>query len=324
MNNHQPTNKPMTVWIIGAVLLLIIVAAVGFLLMQNTAEEPAATQSQSKAPVNPRYTGTNFSIQPPLGWQEKTIQGALVAFEDDLDYYPEENPAHDINFMTYCAVTFDNDQGLSFSEIIDYIKNETISAIPTAHFTTETADTIDGYSAAYLEAGMLQQDINFLVHITLVDIADKYYMISCNTTKEKWEDYRDIFYEFAQSFQYGAETADVNVNTATQPTNSTVAGTEARYEISADPVPGTKHFMLDVVDGTINYDTITVSAGDSFRITLMEEGRPVEFTFPSTGQTSQNGTFTTTVGKDATDDTVSMTCLNKNCGELTLIIKSAQ
>jgi len=49
---------------------------------------------------------------------------------------------------------------------------------------------------------MSQQEVDYTVFLAVILKGDKYYVISGNTTTDKWTDYEDLFYQTARSFVF--------------------------------------------------------------------------------------------------------------------------
>ncbi|MFA5134413.1 MAG: hypothetical protein WC505_01340 [Patescibacteria group bacterium] len=104
------------------------------------------------------------------------------------------------------------------------------------------------------------------------------------------------------------------VNTA-QNTNTAV--TEAPYTMSGN----TKVFSLELVNGQLNYKTMTVYAGDSVQIKLTSDGQPVDFQFQNVPEAvSTAGIFNTTIQENDQGGTYYLICADNTCGSIAVTV----
>jgi len=103
--------------------------------------------------------------------------------------------------------------------------------------------------------------------------------------------------------------------TTTKNTNTVV--TEAPYVVE-----GAKRvYSLQLVNGLLNYKTMTFHPGDSVEIRLTEAGQPVDFYFQEvTAAASTNGIFGTNINTDDPGGTYHLICKNRECGGITVTV----
>jgi len=304
-----------TLLIVIIAVLVIGAGVVIYFVSQNKEDGTATNTTQTnlsltnQAPEPERYIGNDFTIISPEDWQYATIPGALTAFQNANETHPEGSAAAKINFRTYIAVSFDNVQGRTLEEISSFLQQETLGAIPSTKFVSLTDETVDGQAAKFLEAELTQQEVDYKILLAVVLKGDKYFIISSSTTTDKWSEYKNLFYNTARSFKFKYEAT----------VDSTAADSNtAPYIIESDPNPNTKHFSLELVDGKFNYDRINVNFGDSFKISLTENGKPVDFIFEGQEVSSENGVYSTTI--TATDaGSVMIKCKDKDCGQVEFV-----
>jgi hypothetical protein len=83
----------------------------------------------------------------------------------------------------------------------------------------------------------------------------------------------------------------------------------------------TKVFSLQLVNGLLNYKTMTFHAGDMVEVRLTSDGQPVDFMFQEvTAAASTNGVFGTSIANDDQGGTYHLICKNQSCGSLTLTV----
>ena len=148
------------------------------------------------------FEGEQFTISIPQGWVQTQMPGTLVTITNINESHPQEPNAQKINFKSYFAVSSDNTQGRSLNQIFEEVKAGILQAISSASITGVSDETIDGMPAKFIELNLTQQDINFTVMLTIVMKGDKYFVISFNTTTNKRQEYKNLFYQTAKSFKF--------------------------------------------------------------------------------------------------------------------------
>jgi len=195
--------------VIAAVVIVILAVGVGIgYWLSYEAKAPADGQpmidqkgaqgSQSDA----SFIGDDFTLIPPAGWIRTQIPSTLVSYQNSRETQPKGSAAEKINFKSYLAVSFDSTNGQSLVQIAELVKNQTKGVAPAISFASAIDGTIGGQPAKFMEADLLMQDVNFKVAIAVAMKGDKYFIISFNTTAEKWPEYRDIFYNALNSFKF--------------------------------------------------------------------------------------------------------------------------
>lgn len=199
--------KTTSLTIIIIILSLVIVGGgVAFYLTNKKQTNNRVLNDNSANSITDEvYTDKDFSIKPPEKWQKVSMPNTLVAFRNPNESFPKNSPAARINFNSYIAVSFDNTQQRTFSEFVEFIKQKTKELVPSVVYTEQVEKQINGQPAKFIELEMTQQDINFKVLMVSVNAQDKYYLISCNTTIGKWDQYKELFYSTAESFKLSSE-----------------------------------------------------------------------------------------------------------------------
>ena len=136
----------------------------------------------------------DFSINVPEGWQETAAPQGISAMVVNINEEVTDPAAKRINFKSYFSISYDSSQGRSREEYLEYTKNILEQSIPEIVFTHQEAQAI--------EAEITQQGVDFKVLIVMVNGVgeEDIWAISFNTTKDKWNEYKDLFYETAGSF----------------------------------------------------------------------------------------------------------------------------
>jgi len=211
--DEKPKKSPL----LPIIIVIVIVVGVGigaYFFMQGS--EETDTNANTNQTAENRYKADTFSIVQPTGWEQVSLQGALVAFNDPGDTYPEGSIEAVNQFKSYMAVVFDNMHEQSLDELIKMTKDATLQANPSVTFAETTEETIDGQTAKIIEGQVTQQDTNFKIIMAFIAKGDRYFVITGNTSAEKWDSYQDTFYQVIRSFQFEYE---VETDTNTDNTN---------------------------------------------------------------------------------------------------------
>lgn len=117
---------------------------------------------------------------------------------------------------------------------------------------------------------------------------------------------------------FGKKEKATNSNTATNnaPVNTNVVVTEAPFIRSGN----TKIFSLKLIDGQLNYKTMTFYAGDNIQVNLTSDGQPVDFEFQSVGVKSTSGVFSTQINTTDPGGVYQLVCSDRSCGAVTVTV----
>ncbi|MDD5569133.1 MAG: hypothetical protein PHG23_01845 [Candidatus Pacebacteria bacterium] len=192
--------------IIFLVALVVIVAGAVFYYF-NFVNKLGFLPAGGNSPVTSQdsdkpYVGDDFTFIPPAGWIRVEMPRTLVAYQNAKEIQPKGSAAEKVHFKSYFAVSFDNANGQKLNEVADLVKQQIKNAAPGFSFVSETEGIIGGQPAEIVEGDLLSQDVNFKVMVATVLSRDKYFTISANTTAEKWPEYRDVFYNVLESFEF--------------------------------------------------------------------------------------------------------------------------
>ncbi len=174
----------------------------------KTVNDAKATNTTVNANINTNavtadglYVGDDFTVIQPAGWVQGQIPGTLASFQNLKETHAAGSPAAKINFKSYIAVSFDNTNGKTLDQVYQTTVDSVTSSIPSAKTFAASNETVNGLSAKFAAMELNQQDVTYTV-LMAVYLADrKYYVMSFNTTTEKWIGYKDKFYEVARSFK---------------------------------------------------------------------------------------------------------------------------
>lgn len=207
--------------ILFSIILIIVLAILAgvyifnknksFVAVENNEElqnDQNETLSENQAETNNNIAGNNqlvtddFSMELPVGWS-KIVNAAegVSAMAANLDEIINDPAAKEINFKSYLAVSLDTIPGKTVEEYMQLIKDELQNAVSGAVFSNENNITINGRSARAVEIEMSQEGINFKVLIVAIKgNGDDVWVISYNTIKSNWDNYKEEFSDSVKSF----------------------------------------------------------------------------------------------------------------------------
>jgi hypothetical protein len=125
----------------------------------------------------------DFSITLPQGWEGRPAPMGASAMAIDINEEVTDPAAKKINFQSYFAISYDTLQDRSREEYVQYIKDSLTVVSPEVNFAEEK-----------------QIDFKVLMILVWTDGEDVW-TLSLNTTENKWEEYKDLFYQTADNFQ---------------------------------------------------------------------------------------------------------------------------
>lgn len=160
----------------------------------------AENQGETGQPQS-RIITDDFSLDIPAGWEETAPAMGASVMAVYANEEVEDPAARKINFKSYLAVSYDTLQGKDIAGYLQTVRNSLLQAIPSVLFTAERDMTVNGNAAHAIEAELTQQGADFKILIILISgEGEDIWVISFNTTKNGWDDYRKTFYDTANSF----------------------------------------------------------------------------------------------------------------------------
>jgi len=83
---------------------------------------------------------------------------------------------------------------------------------------------------------------------------------------------------------------------------------------------GLKVYALKLVNGLLDYKTMTLHPGDRIEIRLTSDGQPVDFKFQEVPAASTNGIFGTDINTTDPGGTYHLVCVDRECGSITVTV----
>ncbi len=210
---NQPAVKSNAVLTYSVIVIVVILAGLGIYWFvkkdDSTLKDGGAVNQETSTYVNANtnaagssstYIGDGFTVLQPSGWIQSRIQGSLASFQRANESHGEGSPAEKINFKSYIAISFDSTNGRTLDQVDQATIDGITAAIPSAKSFAVNDETINGIPARLTAFELQQQDVSYTVLVAVFMADEKYYVMSFNTTTEKWIGYKDSFYEVARSF----------------------------------------------------------------------------------------------------------------------------
>lgn len=161
----------------------------------TTTSKTVSDKSQNKIVTD------SFSINLPDGWTQTTAPTGVIAMAVNSNDNITDPEAKKINFQSYFAVVYNALSGKSMKEYTQLVKDSLQQKFGSVVFVKEQDLTINGQPVHQIEIEINQQGVNFKALLVLIKgQVDDAWMLSFNTTKSNWEDYKEIFYTTADSF----------------------------------------------------------------------------------------------------------------------------
>jgi|GEM_PF-1281306 len=143
----------------------------------------------------------DFSVNLPKGWQRAEAGIGISAMAVNIEENVTDPAAQKINFKTYLAVVYDTLQNRTLGDYLQSAKNGLRQAVPSVVFAKEEELSVNGRPTFTLEAELTQQGVNFYVLMAMIKgEGDDVWVMSFNTVKDSWQEYKKEFYNTINSF----------------------------------------------------------------------------------------------------------------------------
>ena len=183
--------------IVSAILIviLIIIILVYFLILK-----PSAIDNGSGIPKK-IIENKFFSVKLPEGWIEvEPVYGSIATVVKNQELI-NDTYAQKLNFRSYYSVLRDTVGDKTEQEYLEEIKNSLKKNFTDIMISDEEIKESNGAKIYFMESKLNEQNVDFTI-LLAVNIKDQdVWTISFNTLSEKWEEYKDVFYQIADSFE---------------------------------------------------------------------------------------------------------------------------
>ena len=144
----------------------------------------------------------DFEMVLPQGWIKSDPAAGVSAMAVNADEQLDDPAAEQINFKSYFAVSRDIIEDGGPSEYMKVIENSLREIIPGISFSEERDMEISGRNARAVKAEMNQKGVDFnALMVSIKGDGNDVWTISFSTTKNKWEEYKESFFNVANSFK---------------------------------------------------------------------------------------------------------------------------
>ncbi len=200
--------KTILILTISVIIALAVGGGTGYYLGKSSQQEiPNNGLTSPYKPAVEKGTTVekdDFSIYIPKGWAEaaQPPMGVALTIVNKAEEITDP-AAKRINFQSYYSVLYDNLEGNATEEYYDKVKQSLIEDIPGGGtIVLEETKTINGKDYFFVAAEFTQREIKFKALIVIIPGEDNdMWMVSFNTLNSKWDDYKDLFYQIAESFE---------------------------------------------------------------------------------------------------------------------------
>jgi len=157
-------------------------------------------------PATQKETGNNlvtddFQITPPPGWEGRPAPEGVLAIAINPSEIMTDQEAVKIGFKSYFAVNKDDLQGKTREEYIRFMEEEIGKISSSMNFDTVWTTKANGKDATVLDISINRQNVELKISLFLVWNEEDVWVISFNTTDDKWEEYKDVFFTSGTSFK---------------------------------------------------------------------------------------------------------------------------
>jgi len=196
--------KKTIIFFVSGVIIFAAGGLVGFYLAIRGIDFGFSAQPNEDraAQEDATITREGFSITLPKGWKEvQPPAGVSLMAANSGEEIKDEN-LKKINFKSYYTVIYDNLQGRTLKEYVDYIKEMTTQYTPGLKFVSEEETAINDKEGYRLEAEVTQQGADFKVVILLVPGQNEdIWSLSMSTGVDDWEKKEEFFSDLAKTFK---------------------------------------------------------------------------------------------------------------------------
>lgn len=143
----------------------------------------------------------SFSVKLPEGWVEiDPISGSLAMAIKNEELIIDAT-AQGIGFRSYYSVLRDIYDKENEQEYLNKVKDSLKQSFAEIATTNEGTKETDNGKVYFIESKFNQQDIDFIVLLAIKIKDQNVWIMSFNTIEEKWEEYKNLFYQVAESFK---------------------------------------------------------------------------------------------------------------------------
>ncbi len=191
--------KNKTLIIIGIAVIAVVGIGIVIYLSQNGEKTDNGSETGRGGGVLEK---NDFSIMMPENWAEMAAPTGVSAMVVNIDEEVTEPEAQRINFKTYYSVVYDTLNERSREEYLQSFAATLKQTVPDIVIGHEKEEKIDNWDVYFVEAEFNQRDIDFKILLVIfMEEGESVWILSFNSLKNAWNDYKDLFYQVARSFK---------------------------------------------------------------------------------------------------------------------------
>ena len=189
--------------LIGAIIIVSVGLAIAIGIYFKRTDTPLSPLGSSEQmPEEKTLVKDDFSILSPQGWEEASAPAGVSLMMIKPGEKMTDPAAEKLNFKSYFSVSHDSPQSKTKEEYLQDVRNGLKQAFPDIVYDKDESITLGAGEAQAMEFAITQQGVDFKVLLNLVwGKNNDAWVISFNTTKDKWNEYKNLFYRITDSFR---------------------------------------------------------------------------------------------------------------------------
>lgn len=198
---------------IGLVLLLLVGLSVGAVIFFKNRQSAGTTLPENDGVSDIAGDSStalalvkkDFSVVPPAGWKEVSAPAGVLLMVANLDENITDPALIQRGFRSYFTVGYQGLEGKSQEDFLQFIRDSLSQSFPDIAYSKDEAADFAGGRGQTMEMTLTQGGSPFKVMVTtLWGNSEDAWVISFNTTPDRWSDYGSQFYQVADSFRLTA------------------------------------------------------------------------------------------------------------------------
>lgn len=183
-----------------SIVLILVLSLGGYFVWDNYFSPAPQEQEEEDSVTFKTFEKEEFEMQIPDFWVSMEAPEGIKAFLSNLN--EEEKDGEKEGFRSYLAVTYDARGEKTMPEFLSYVKETLSGTLSDIEFEDQLETEIDGRKAQVSEAVIMQEGYQFNTLLVIIEgEGEDVWTLSFNTSKIKWNDSKDLFYQMAESFK---------------------------------------------------------------------------------------------------------------------------
>lgn len=179
--------------------IILAVVLVGAVLVYFLVLKPSiVTNIESQKDI---MENESFSVKLPEGWVEIDPVYESLAMAIKGEELIIDTNAQEINFRSYYSILRDVYNKENEQEYLNEVRESLKQSFTGLTVANEETRETDNGKIYFIDSKFNQQNIDFRVLLAIKIKDQSVWIISFNTIEEKWEEYKNLFYQVAESFK---------------------------------------------------------------------------------------------------------------------------